>query len=95
MMYKYVLDLSPGKGGLIDIVKIDDACSLPDYLPNGKLKLIETSRPAGAYGAYYTTTKKDSPFTLVLSDLLKYLPESYKAALQLSLKTVEDKWAGT
>ncbi|KAM3064680.1 hypothetical protein ACMFMF_011816 [Clarireedia jacksonii] len=39
MVYKYVLHITPGKGGLIDIIKDDKASSPPIY-DSGKLKLI-------------------------------------------------------
>lgn len=99
MIYKYVLHITPGKGGLIDIVKDDQASSLPEYDSSGKLKLIDTARPDGAYGAYYTTSLDKGAMLKAIDFLFDHtilaaiLPKELKEVFKKSIRTVEDSWA--
>ena len=94
MIYKYVLTISPGTGGLIDITKDDSASSLP-VKENGKLKLIQAQRKDGEYGAYFTTTKDTSGITDFFNGILGFLPEELKKVFENSIDAVERGWAST
>jgi hypothetical protein len=93
MFYKYVLRITPGEGGLIDIVPDNDASSKPER-EGGKLKLLNGPRPNGAYGAYYTTSKNGSPSWFFLGELLRSRVPGSELALNSTVTTLEDLWAG-
>jgi hypothetical protein len=94
MIYKYVLTISPGTGGLIDIAKDDSASSLP-VKKNGKLELTQAQRKDGEYGAYFTTTKNTSGVTDLLNAITSFLPEELKKVFENSIDAVERGWAST
>lgn len=94
MIYKYVLDISPGTGGLIDITKNDAASSLPDRGADGKLKLIQRERNANEYGAYFTVTKNEAFVTNIINRLRAILPEQFSQIFVDSLDAMEKAWAG-
>ncbi|KUJ19605.1 uncharacterized protein LY89DRAFT_496240 [Mollisia scopiformis] len=93
MIYKYVLNISPGTGGLVDITKDDKASSLPVRETSGKLKLIQAERKDGEYGAYFTTTKKTAALTDLWNNLKSVLPEQFQSFFVDVLDAMEKAWA--
>jgi len=94
MIYKYVLHITPEKGGLIDIVPDNDESKRPERGDDGKLKLINAERPEGQYGSYYTTKTDGNPIWLFIKDIISKLSPELKETLEKTLKRQEDVWAG-
>jgi len=56
---KYGLIVTAGKGGRIDIIKDDNATTIPE-IKDGKLELKRGPRGENDYGAYVTTSNDES-----------------------------------
>ncbi|KAK4693894.1 hypothetical protein P7C71_g3587, partial [Lecanoromycetidae sp. Uapishka_2] len=91
--YKYCLIVSTGSGGLIDVVKDEENTVLPQYEPDGKLKLIQAKRQQHQFGAYYTTVKDESVWKTSMKVFLQILPGDAQQILETAFDTVQTRLA--